>query len=548
MFKKIASFAFVLLFVLSASAAFAQTGKEFLILPIKYNGPNSYKYLKQGVQMQLAKKLTWPGKYYPSDKDAGGAKFPSSEAQALRLADQLGVDALVWASINQMGSSTGVILEAMARNGNKWKGETQVNINELPLWLETSAENIQGEVFQRPGYGEKKQSFEEVAAQQNSARQAPQNSSIIAGSSEGVVQPKVMTLNPNFRYEGGAQTPGRWRSQTLRYPSYSMVVGDGDGDGKNEVFVLGKDYLYAYRYREGKLDPLDKYDLVNNPSTTYLRLSIIDLDRDGADELVISSRSYERPDSSILSFKGGKFKELRTGIRYYLATINSPPTFQPTLVAQKRGHRGAFSEEIYEVGFNGKDIVRIAKVPRPEYGTVFGMNYLPDEGSYRIVVLDDQQRIRVYTPDLENLYKGEETFNSSVVGFEMDDKQYGMGSMSDSRQIKEHLVVPFRMVPAAITNPNKYEMLMNKDITVAGEVFERFTAYSQGEIHALFWDGVGMSLAWKTRRIKGTVSDIGHEDIDNDGQKELCVLLNTSSSALSFARRKTMILAYDLEQ
>ncbi|GAB7023077.1 FG-GAP repeat domain-containing protein [Salidesulfovibrio brasiliensis] len=546
MFKKIGAFSLALLFVLTASAAFAQAGKQFLVLPVKYNGPNTYKYLKEGVRMQLEKKLTWPGQYSPVKKDAGDVKFPSSEAQALRLCDQLGVDALVWASVNQMGSSTGVILEAAGRNGNKWRGETQVNINELPLWLESSAENIQGEVYQRPGYGEKKKSLEELTSEQRGDRQAPQNSSIIAGSSEGVTQPKIMTLNPNFRYEGGAQTPGRWRSQTLRFPSYSMVVGDGDGDGENEVFVLGKDYLHAYRYKDGKLEPLAKYDLVSNPSTTYLRLSIIDMDRDGAAELVITSRSYDRPDSSILSFKGGKFTELKTSIREYLATMNTPPTYQPTLVAQSRGRRGPFSDDMYEVTFNGKELVRVAKVPRPPYGTVFSMNYLPDEGSYKVVVIDEMQRLRVYQPDLESLYQGEETFNSSVVGFELDDKQYGMGSMSDSRQIKEHYVIPFRMVPAAITNPNKYEMLVNKDITMAGQVFERFTTYSQGEIHALFWDGVGMSLAWKTRRIKGTVTDLGYQDIDNDGEKELCVLLNTNASTMSFARRKTMILAYDL--
>jgi hypothetical protein len=546
MFKKIVTAALMVVFVLGVSTAMAQSPKTFVVLPVKYDGPKSYEYLIKGIELQLKKKATWPGQYVPADVNAAGVELPSGEAQALRIADRLGTDAVIWCSIDQEGTKSDVFIQAVAKNGHQWKNQTKMDINEIPVWLERSAESIQGEVYQRPGMGQQKEAIAQLS-RDNTERAAPKNQSIIAASSEGVSQPQVMSLNPNFRYEGGAQTPGRWRSQTLRFPSYGMVVGDADGDGNNEVFILSEHNLFAYRYRQGKLEPLDKTEIHSNKNNP-LRLSIIDLDRDGASEIIVSARSHERPRSTIYSFKGAKFTVLKDGIRYYLSTMNLPPTFQPALVAQKNGKRGPFPRKIYEAYFNGDDVVLTSTIPRPKYGNVFNMNYLPDEGTYKVMVIDNMQRMRVFSPDMEQQYQSEETYNSSVVGIEVSDTLYGMGDVGDDNEIKDLLVIPFRMVPAAISNPKKYEMLVNKDITMAGQVFDRFNTYSQGEVHALFWDGVGLNLAWKTRRIKGTVTDLGHQDIDNDGEKELCVLLNKQTGALDFSQRKSMVLAYELNK
>ena len=102
-----------------------------------------------------------------------------------------------------------------------------------------------------------------------------------------------------------------------------------------------------------------------------------------------------------------------------------------------------------------------------------------------------------------------------------------------------------RFLPADVRG--KYEVIMNKDISVAAQVFQRFRRFSQGEVHSLFWDGVGMNLAWKTRRIKGTVVDLALEDLQNTGKKQLVVCLNTYSGAVGIGAEKTVIVTYDLD-
>jgi hypothetical protein len=88
--------------------------------------------------------------------------------------------------------------------------------------------------------------------------------------------------------------------------------------------------------------------------------------------------------------------------------------------------------------------------------------------------------------------------------------------------------LPLRMLVTDLNRDGQFEVLVNKDISVAAQFFQRYRFFPNGEIHSMFWDGVGLSLAWKTRRIKGTVSDYGLADVNNDGVTDLYVCLNTT--------------------
>ena len=105
-------------------------------------------------------------------------------------------------------------------------------------------------------------------------------------------------------------------------------------------------------------------------------------------------------------------------------------------------------------------------------------------------------------------------------------------------------------IPMKVTNlfskGEKYELLLNKDISVASQIFARFKTFTQGEIHSLYWDGTGLNLAWKTRRIKGTVVDYDIIDVDNDGRVDLTVLVNTYPGAFKTQNIRTVLLIYDL--
>ncbi len=531
--------------------ALAQSAKSFAVLPFTYNGPAKYKYFPKAFQASLDSDLEWVGHVEPAEGSiVEGLKTPTGKGDAINQLRSANVDYLISGVITILDKEATLAVQAVGVDGAFWENKSQMAIDEITPWLDEQSKAIMGDVFNRPGY-----STADNAAKQDEATNAvavaPTNSAFIAADND---QFQASTLNPQFRYEGGSQNIGRWRSQTLRFFSTSMVVVDGDGDGKNEVFVLHRGGVSAYRFKEGKLKLIDEIDL--GSTSTHIRIEAIDLDRDGAQEFVVASyhmiyrSSSLAPEgnikSHILSFKDGKFKFLVKNYGKFLGVLHMPPSYRPVLVAQNKGQRHLFGRTIKEAYYKNGDITLGNKVSVPEYGNIFNMAYLPDELGFKYVILDDFHRMKVYSQTKERLSSsGEDSYNSSGIGIETGDRPMGMGPGSVDSQSTTYNI-PFRMLPVRLTKGKKYELLVNKDLSFSAKVFERFKYYSQGEIQAMTWDGVGLNLSWKTRRIKGQVSDIAVADLNNNGKKQLCVLVNTFSGAVGFANRKTVVLAYDL--
>ncbi|MBI9081248.1 MAG: VCBS repeat-containing protein, partial [Pseudodesulfovibrio sp.] len=359
-------------------------------------------------------------------------------------------------------------------------------------------------------------------------------------------------LNPQFRYEGGTENIGRWRSQTLRFSSYSMIITDGDGDGQNEIFILQSNSISAFRFKQGKLEQLETLSLASN--LMNIRLEEADLDRDGIPEFIIGAYQFEpkpgikapegNPRSCIVSFKNGKFKYIIKKFNKFLGVLRIPPTYMPILVAQKKGQRHLFDQYISEAYVKGDNIEMGQRIQHPEFGNVYNMTYLPQELGYNYVVINNKHKLVTYSQTFERLNESDQSYNSSGIAIATADTMVGMGpGVTDERKITYN--VPFRMLTAPLSSKAKHELLVNKNLSASAQIFETYKYFTQGEIHSLVWDGIGLNLAWKTRRIKGQVSDVALADLNNDGKKQLCVLINTFAG-IGYGNRKTVVLAYDL--
>ncbi|MFH1913717.1 MAG: VCBS repeat-containing protein [Pseudomonadota bacterium] len=539
--------------LLAAAPALAQSTKKFTVFPFTYTGPQKYSYFPQAFQSSLSSSLEWGGHVVPAGMAAiEGISTPRSKADMVNALRTTGLDYVVTGTISILDNEATLSMMAMGADGGYWENKGQMNINQVTSWLDAQSKSVMGDVFRRPGYSASETAAKTTDIQDGVSNPTEAVNTQFLMAQDDQYQPD--TLNPQFRYEGGAETEGRWRSQTLRFFSTSMVVADGSGDGQNEVFILHRTGIGAYRYEDGKLRQLDSLDLT--ASTQYLRLEAADLDRDGVPELIIGTYQTQSrsgllaadgwPKSHILSFKGGKFQFVVKDYGRFLGVLRMPPGYTPILVAQEKGVRHLFSQRINEAYLKGNSIELGQSIPSPEFGTIYSMAYLPDEFGFKYVVLDDSHRIKVYSQTMERLSStDEETYNSSGLGIDTSDRPLGMGPGTVDGVISTYNV-PFRMVVASLSQKGKYELLVNRDLSVAAQVFERFNYYTQGEIHALTWDGVGMALSWKTRRIKGQVSDIAVADLNNDGNMQLCVLLNTFPGGMGFTNRQTVVLAYDL--
>jgi hypothetical protein len=545
----------IALAVPALALAQAQPARTYAVLPFKVNS-QKYQYLSRGAQSPVANRLTWLGHFEPVSMDKVaqlGSKFPAGPSEAISMMNAIGAQYLVAGTLDFQDNDKQINVEIKIYDGvgKSWSKSSTVPMEGLLPALERLSGDARAEVFKRPGEDAKAAAQKEARAQAQGKVSVPKNPDFVVGDTgEAAMGPAGgPVMNPQFRYEGGAETPGRWQSQSLRYAAVSMAAGDFVGDKKNRVIIAGEHTLYAYEYFQKTLKPLGEIDL--GMRMKVLRVSLYDLDHDGTMEIIASG--IEDPDGNaeprthFLHYAGGKFEKFIAPMKMYFSVVRTPPTFQPTLLGQGKGFHAPFEEAgPSEMMFSEGKLQPVRRLHLPSISNLFNFAYLPDGNTFKIVVLSEYNAIKVFTQDLEAQFSQDDGYNSSNNYIIIDDRLPGMDQGRRDVGTEEFYYVPFRMIPVSFGTTGKYELLANKDISIAAQVFKKFRRFSQGEVHSLFWDGVGMSLAWKTRRIKGTVVDLGMEDVKNEGKKQLLVCINTYSGAIGASAEKTVLITYDL--
>ena len=540
MFKRFALTLLALLVVVfslsTVSLVSAGEQKTFAVLPFKIFGPQEYQYLSMGTQSMLTTRLAWSERFIPVDQakiKSAGVDFPRSREQARSILQKIGSDYVVFGSITIMGKQCSLDVQVIDQQGRLVPYNAQTTLDELIPSLEKIARSINGQIFKRP---EKK--AESVANKNIINRMNPEL--IFNEVSPG----QEFYLNPQFRYKGSPSTPGRWRSQALPFSAIGMVVGDADNDGKNEIFVLDDRRVYAYALVNNRLVPLAEY----KPPVSYqcLNINLMDLNRDGFQEIIVSAIQDEFVRSFILNFDGKRFSLKAEKISFFLNVVRTPPEYMDTLIGQKMGRGRLFMpDSVYEVVKMGGKYQLGRHIPVPEKANVFNFTYLPQGTDYKIIVADDSDHLRVYSSTRARQATTDEVYAASSLGLVKDETLPGLGKPKDDDP--SFYYIPTRLVPVNLDRDNRYELLVSRPISVSSQFFSRYRFFPQGEIHCLYWDGIGLNLFWKTRRIKGSIVDYGIYDLNGDGQKELVVCVNTHPGMTGLKKRKTIIVSYTLD-
>jgi TolB-like protein len=531
MFKRLLINLAVLL--LCTAPALAQEAKTFAVLPFGVHGPQEYQYLSQGIQSMLTTRLTWPENFTPLEAGAvkkAAASLPADAASAEKIRQTLGVDYLVWGSLTVMGQECSLDVNTIDPAGANQPRPMQTQLSQVIPSLETVARDINSQVFGKP----------ESAMAKPQPVATPMNEALIVNETKG----GTAYANPSLKYEDADSTMGRWRSQTLPFASRGMVVCDGDGDGQNEVFLMTDNSLIAYRVTNGEMRQVAEMDLPKNRN--YVRLNSIDINRDGRHELVIASAIDQAPSSLIAEFNG-KLAIVEDSIPYFLGVLNMPPSFMPMLVGQGVGKAKYMQSSIHQMVKSGGKFELGPTIGLPQGGNVFNVTFLPFENSYQIIMIDDYDRMRVFSAIESLLTATEETYAGSNLGVEYHPSALGLKAPDASQSPQYTVYFPLRGIPCNLDRDSRHELIISRNISVSAQFFSNYRDYPQGEIHSMYWDGVGMSLQWKTARIKGTVTDYALADMDNDGALDLVVSINSHTGMAGTAKKRTMVVAYPLD-
>ncbi|MGD9574446.1 VCBS repeat-containing protein [uncultured Desulfovibrio sp.] len=532
------TFSVCLLLVAVAAGAASAAAKSAVVLPFVVNAPQSYAYLSKAVQATIQGRLDRPGVL----EARAGQNKAASQAEAQQALRSSGADNAIWGSVSVMGNDCTVVMNSVDKAGKTWSKTAQAPVSELTTSVQKLTSALSQEVF---GISSAMRTPGSTAS--GSPRGATANGDIVTNETG---QQQVY-LNPQFRYQGaGAEDGSRLRTQRLGYNMVDMAVGDFNGDGKNEIAILSDHGLRIYSWpANGQLKLIG--ETVVSRSNNNFSMRAIDLNRDRSMALVVTTteESSNRPYSFIYSFKGNKFTTIADRIPYYVSVMRVPPTYSPTLVGQGWDSLKLFAPGVRIMTKQDGKFTLGTRLDLPTGATVFNCVWLPagkNGKGEQLVMLTDDERIKLFQGHGNTLvHTTMERYSGSATGMDHYKGMPGLG-VDKAYQLPSKYYAPMRLIAADIGNTGDYTLLVNKPISTAAQFFDRYRFFPQGEVHALYWDGVGLGLKWKTRRIRGSVAEIDLADVNNDGILDLVVGLNTSPD-LGIGSRQCMITAYPLD-
>jgi len=523
----VVSIIFLSLVFCLAAAGTAGAAQSFAVAPFAVHAPEKYQYLSQGIPSVITSSLESKTALQSRDLTLPDRQDTISRSDARKLLKDSDLDFLVYGNVTIMEGQSNLSLKVLSRDGKLVARNAQAPMNKLIPRLNTLIGDVKPELAIS---GERRQEARADIEMPDSPKDQEKDA-------------EQKTLNPQFeRTERASEKTGRWRSPALSLEARGLRVGDVDGDGRQEIILLQKHAVKAFVRQGDKLEHLATYETGSRTKT--LTLDLTAAKADGSREIVVSALRQDKPRSFILRYRDGDFAVRDKSIKLLLKVARIPPDYNKRLVGQKLDSPGNFANGVSLVqrGSSSYKLGRTLELPRA--ANVFNFTYLPGKEDSKVVVADASIHLRLYSDG-----KIQATTDKAYAGSSVKmRKKTSLPGLEDSREDPpSYRFLPTRLISCDLNADGEFEILVNRSVSSTSKYLANQRSFSEGSIHSLYWDGLGLSTAWKTGAIKGAVQDYGLGDMNNDGTLELYVCLTTSPGTFSWDGKKTILLAYPLE-
>lgn len=494
------------LFLLGTAAAETQ---KIALMPLKVHADKDLSYLQQGLVEMFSSRLTGEGlSVIKSTKVSTG-----NVGEARALGAELGTDYVLFGSLTVFGESVSIDVRVV-----------RLADEEPPSAFFRQTASM-GDVIPQVN-----EMATEIGRKLTGKTPPP------SAAPPPEPTPQQATATPTPPEKKPIATKRFWKSRNFKMEIVGLTGGDMTGDGRDEVAFISEKSLHIYRYERKHFVKLKEVEAEN--LTRFLSVDTGDLNENGRDELFISclNASTEKLQSIVLEWDGQGFQIIANEQPWYLRTVRSEKD-KPLLLGQKIGFKTPYLPGIYQLVWQGRDLVQQEKISLQSDSMVFGvgMGRLMEKDQAVYMHYNSDNIIHITQPDGERIWKGEE----AIGGIELFLDQQPAGGQSEK---KRFYFYP-RILSADINDDGLEEVIVAKNEEVAWGTFNRYRRYGKSRVEALFWDGLGLAQLAGTKGINDYISDFYFCDLDHDGTKELLAAVVLDRKSL-LSGGKSAVIAY----
>jgi TolB-like protein len=537
------------------------------VLPFEMHAPGSMAYLQDGLRDMLASRLSTNAGAKVIDRNQINNLLPEPSAvlqdqQALDLGSQLGADYVITGSLTSLGTSMSLDAKVFSVTATQepmsfYASATQDS--ELINAINQLSWDIAEKVFdkKRPASAIQTTSIQPAVKEEETVTEpyitAHPDKAFKADTGTGVVpliMPQTVAGGINFT-----------KTQNVEYVIYGMDVGDVDGDGQLDIVMAKRDAVFMYHLVNSRLQ---EFGSVKMPARSSIHsISVADTDMNGKAEIYVSACDETTPHSWAYEWNGKDFDIILDDVPWYIRTVKLPGEGL-TLVGQRGGNDSVLRAGIFRLMRSGKRLQPQERLVMPNYVNLFDfvMADVTGDGNIEIVGISIADRIYVVRRDgrqlwvSDNYYSGTRRFigeafeQKKVAQFEYNIDTAPSYEVIGKEDSGKRIYIPSRMIVMDINKDGKDDIIVNRNVSTASRVMQNFKRYKSGEVHALTWNGIGMTEIWKTKKIDGYIPDfqfLSMPDKDNAAQLYVGLVLRTSGWSSALIDGDSTLLMYDLE-
>lgn len=271
-------------------------------------------------------------------------------------------------------------------------------------------------------------------------------------------------------------------SYDMPYRGRLLAAGDFAGDGRQQIMISnGKDVRF---YNPG-VDFKPLWEIKGSVYDDHLWIDAVDLNRNGRDEVVITSMRNSDVISAIYEFTGDGFKLLWEG-KYFARRHGSG------LIAQAYSNAEGYSRDILQVVWDTNGYHTGEKLKMPKGVNIYDFVTLEGEGRQSLVfAYDEKGFLQLYDEKGTRVWKS----GAATGGFISTFKKSSPATYIDPEEwsIKDRMIQTQREVMVVFREP-----VVNM-LKTAG--------YKTSSIKTYWWNGLSMEESVLVEGIKGSVLD-----------------------------------------